>query len=110
VAKPTRAERRARRLAGRQEPVAAGAGAEAPARLAPPPRPERHGERGVPGGGAVRFVREAVGELRKVEWPSQNHVVQGTIVVLIACVIVGAYLYVADQVFRRFVENVLLGQ
>ena len=57
-----------------------------------------------------RFVRESWAELNKVEWPSRSQVVQGTIVVIIACVIVGTYLYAADQVFKPFVRNVLLGQ
>ena len=35
--------------------------------------------------------------------------IQGTIVVIIACVIVGTYLYAADQIFKPFVRNVLLG-
>jgi preprotein translocase subunit SecE len=55
-----------------------------------------------------RFVRESWGELKKVEWPGRNQVVQGTIVVIIACAIVGAYLYVADFVFRNLVERILL--
>ncbi len=57
-----------------------------------------------------RFVKESWGELQKVEWPSRAQVIQGTIVVIIACVIVGTYLYAADQVFKPFVRNVLLGQ
>ena len=57
-----------------------------------------------------RFVKEAWAELKKVEWPSRSQVTQGTIVVIIACVIVGTYLYAADQVFKPFVRNVLLGQ
>jgi preprotein translocase SecE subunit len=57
-----------------------------------------------------RFVRESWAELKKVEWPGRSQVVQGTIVVIIACVIVGTYLYAADQVFKPFVRNVLLGQ
>jgi preprotein translocase SecE subunit len=43
-----------------------------------------------------------------VEWPGQSQVIQGTAVVLIACMIVGFYLYVADQAFKRLVENVFL--
>jgi preprotein translocase subunit SecE len=35
-------------------------------------------------------------------------VIQGTVVVIIACAIVGAYLYVADLGFRNLVENVIL--
>ena len=57
-----------------------------------------------------RFVKESWGELKKVEWPSRSQVIQGTIVVIIACFIVGAYLYAADQIFKPFVRNVLLGQ
>ena len=57
-----------------------------------------------------RFVRESWAELKKVEWPSRAQVVQGTIVVIIACVIVGTYLYAADQIFKPFVRNVLLGE
>ena len=56
------------------------------------------------------FVRESVAELRKVEWPNRAQVIQGTIVVIIACAIVGAYLWGADQILRPFVRDVLLGQ
>ena len=57
-----------------------------------------------------RFVKESWAELKKVEWPNRAQVVQGTIVVIIACVIVGTYLYAADQVFKPFVRTVLLGE
>jgi len=46
--------------------------------------------------------------LQKVEWPTQRHVIQGTVVVLIACVIVGTYLWLADIVSKYVVENVLI--
>jgi preprotein translocase subunit SecE len=54
------------------------------------------------------FIRESWGELKKVEWPNRPQVIQGTVVVLIACIVVGAYLWGLDQVFRPFVQNVLL--
>ena len=57
-----------------------------------------------------KFVRECWAELRKVEWPGRNQVVQGTIVVIIACAIVGAYLWVADLGFKNLVENIILRQ
>ena len=66
------------------------------------------GARRVPGGGFRRFVGEAIAELKKVEWPNQNQVIQGTIVVIVACAIVGTYLWGADLIFRPFVRNVLL--
>ena len=55
-----------------------------------------------------RFARESYAELRKVEWPGRNQVLQGTVVVIIACAIVGAYLWVIDLGFKELVENVIL--
>ena len=46
--------------------------------------------------------------MKKVEWPTQNQVIQGTIVVIIACAIVGLYLWIADLIFKPFVRDVLL--
>jgi preprotein translocase subunit SecE len=77
-------------------------------RPAAQPVKSQGGRRALPGGGGRRFIAESWGELKKVEWPGQNQVIQGTVVVLIACIIVGIYLYASDQVFKRLVENVLL--
>jgi len=56
------------------------------------------------------FIAESWAELKKVEWPGQNQVIQGTVVVLIACLVVGTFLYVNDQVWKWVVSKVLLGQ
>ena len=66
------------------------------------------GSRRVPGGGFKRFVSESWAELKMVEWPTNNQVIQGTIVVIIACAIVGAYLWFADLIFKPFVRDILL--
>jgi preprotein translocase SecE subunit len=55
------------------------------------------------------FIRESYAELRKVEWPTRPQVIQGAVVVIVACAIVGAYLWGADQILRRLVQNVLIG-
>jgi preprotein translocase SecE subunit len=54
------------------------------------------------------FIHESWAELKKVEWPSQNQVIQGTAVVLIACVIVGIYLYINDEIWKQVVQKVFL--
>ena len=72
---------------------------------AQPPKTQT-GSRRVPGGGFKRFVSESWAELKKVEWPTQNQVIQGTIVVIIACAIVGAYLWFADLIFKPFVRDI----
>ena len=102
MAGETRRQRRDARRAAGQEPARAGRPAPVPAGPAPSaPAIETHPRRGG-------FIRESVAELKKVEWPSRAQVIQGTIVVIIACVIVGAYLWGADQILKPFVRDVLL--
>jgi preprotein translocase SecE subunit len=109
MARQTRAQRRARR--GAQGAPSDGAPVRTRAtQAAARPAPARAdvGERRVPGSGLKRFVGESWGELKKVEWPGQNQLVQGVVVVLVACFVVGVYLYGADLVWKRFVQDVLL--
>ena len=54
------------------------------------------------------FFAESWAELKKVEWPNQHAVISGTAVVIISCVIVGAYLWANDEIWRRVVEHLLL--
>ena len=56
------------------------------------------------------FLRESWAELHKVDWPNRAQVIQGTVAVIIAVAIVGAYLWGVDQIVRPFVRDVLLGQ
>ena len=113
MARETRRQRRdQRKSSGAPKPPAqlAGAGAsnsQAQVRPSMEPASAQTGRREPRRRG--RFVRESWAELQKVEWPSRAQVVQGTIVVIIACLIVGTFLYTCDQVFKPFVRNVLLG-
>jgi preprotein translocase subunit SecE len=59
--------------------------------------------------GFFGFVGESAAELKKVEWPGRQQLVQGTVVVIIACAIVGGYLAIADIAFKHLVQDVLLG-
>ena len=54
------------------------------------------------------FIQESWAELKKVEWPRQNQVIQGTVVVIVACIIVGVYLWLNDQLWKEVVQKVLL--
>jgi preprotein translocase subunit SecE len=113
VARQTRAQRRARRaeMTAGEAALPGGPPAAPPrrptARAQPQPsREPRREPRAVPGGGVRRFISESWGELKKVEWPGQNQLIQGVVVVLIACLIVGVFLYGSDLVFKRLVEQV----
>jgi preprotein translocase SecE subunit len=119
MARQTRQDRRARR-AQQQPALAGGPPPRTPARPTanggdsqPERRPrgaDRRGadERRVPGSGPIRFVQEAIAELKKVEWPNQQAVISGTAVVLIACIIVGTYLWLNDELWKYVVKHVLL--
>jgi len=113
MARQTRAQRRARR-----EQMSPGSEAALPGGPPAPPRrptarasarPEPAREpRAARGGGVRGFVGESWAELKKVEWPTQNQLIQGVVVVVIACVIVGIFLYASDLVFKRLVQDVFL--
>jgi len=112
MARQTRSERRARRAAQAESRAAVERVPQRqpqPARppAAEAPKPASEGRR-APGGGIRRFVSESLGELQKVDWPGQQQLIQGTAVVLIACFITGLYLFLADELFRRLVQHVLL--
>ena len=53
------------------------------------------------------FVSESWAELKKVEWPGQSQVIQATVVVLIACIVVGIYLYVNDLIWKPVVQRII---
>jgi|SRR5579862_236533 len=115
MARQSRQQRRARRA--ESQPALAGVPPTPPPVVRPTqnggdeprrqPRPESE-ERHAPGSGVARFVGEAWGELKKVEWPSQQALISGTAVVLIACLIVGFYLWLNDELWKYVVKHVLL--
>jgi preprotein translocase SecE subunit len=113
VARQTRSERRARRAAQAESRAAVERVPQqrqpqpvrTPAEAAPKPSSDGHR---APGGGIRRFVGESWGELQKVDWPNQHQLIQGTAVVLIACLVTGIYLFLCDEAAKRLVQHVLL--
>ena len=106
MARTPRQQRRARRAQQADPNVASRARArQQQVRPSAQPAKQQTGRREPADRG--RFAKESYAELRKVEWPGRNQVMQGSIVVIIACAIVGAYLYVADFALRNLVERIL---
>jgi preprotein translocase SecE subunit len=105
--RPTRQQRRERRQAQ-------AASAEAAAQRGRARQPLRPVEEARPDGGRrepprrFQFFRESWGELQKVDWPGRPQVVAGTVVVVIACAIVGGYLWLADLALKKVVEDIIL--
>ena len=107
MADETRRQRRdARRAAESQSAPTTGRAVPQPADAGGPPADVVP----VDGGSGRRFgfLHESIAELRKVEWPTRPQVIQGTVVVIIACAVVGVFLYLADLGLKPFVRDVLL--
>ena len=54
----------------------------------------------------IVFLRDVKAEIKKVTWPSKNEVYSTTIVVIIATIFFGVYLYVLDIFFSWFISQV----
>ncbi len=52
------------------------------------------------------FLRDVKAEVKKVTWPSKNEVYSTTIVVILATIFFGVYLYSLDIVFSWLISQV----
>jgi preprotein translocase subunit SecE len=106
MAKPQRTRRK---RSGFQQPAAAERARQRRQQIKPVGQPKSQtGARRERRGGFRGFAGESVGELKKVEWPNRRQLFSATVAVILAVAIVGAYLWVADLAFARFVKDVLL--
>jgi len=104
-----RPQRTRRKRSGFQQPAAAERARQRRREIKPVGQPKSQtGARRERRGGIRGFAAESIGELKKVEWPNRRQLFTATVVVIIAIAVVGAYLWVADLAFARFVKDVLL--
>jgi preprotein translocase SecE subunit len=106
MARETRRQRRAARAAAGDGAATGRRGRAAQARPSQQPVKQQTGRKAEQRRG--QFVRESAAELRKGDWPNRRQTFQGVVVVIIACAIVGAYLWGLDQIIRPVVDRVIL--
>ena len=106
MARETRRQRRAARVAAGDGASTSRRGRAAQARPSQQPVKQQTGRKAEHPRG--QFIRESYAELKKVDWPSRRQTFQGVVVVIIACTIVGFYLWGLDQIIRPVVDRVLL--
>ena len=107
MARQTRAQRRARREAQAQNQGGVTQRArQRQAQIRPGAQPTKS-QAGAQRRERRSFVAESWGELKKVDWPGQSQVIQATVVVLIACIVVGVYLYANDLVWKHVVQKII---
>ncbi|MBO5007956.1 MAG: preprotein translocase subunit SecE [Clostridia bacterium] len=58
----------------------------------------------------VKFVKEVKSEMKKVVWPSKKQVVNNTLIVIAAVVIVGVIIAVLDTIFQWGLFELLLNR
>ena len=54
-----------------------------------------------------RFVRETIGELKKVTWPSRKQTIGSTAVVILLVIIISLFLGIADIGLSGFIRMAL---
>lgn len=54
-----------------------------------------------------RFIRETIGELRKVVWPTWPEARQLTYIVIIVMVVMGIYLSIVDSIGENIIKLVV---
>ena len=72
-------------------------------------RPKAQAERKEPRrrGRVLTFFVQVWAELRRVQWPNRSQVTQATTVVIVFCLIAGAYLGVWDYFFNKLIKLIL---
>ena len=52
----------------------------------------------------VKFFKDIRNELKKVIWPTRDQLINNTITVLAVCLLVGAVIWISDEVLTKVVE------
>ena len=52
------------------------------------------------------FFNEVITELKKVSWPSRKEVIDTTLVVIIAVIIFGVYLFLIDLILQAILNGI----
>jgi preprotein translocase subunit SecE len=72
-----------------------------------PARQER-GQSGQPSrfGALAQFIHDVRAELRRVSWPTLNHVKNSTIITIVAVIFFAVYLFLIDQGLSRLILGI----
>lgn len=53
------------------------------------------------------FFTDVVKEMKKVTWPKREELQDSTVIVLVVCLIIGAFIYVVDMVVSGVLRQIL---
>lgn len=52
-----------------------------------------------------KWVRELKGEVKKIVWPSREQTTNNTMIVLVCCLMVGAFIWIVDAIFSLGIQS-----
>ncbi|MEE9225705.1 MAG: preprotein translocase subunit SecE [Bacteroidota bacterium] len=55
----------------------------------------------------INFVTDVVREMKKVTWPTKEELRESTMVVVVVCLIISAFVYVVDMVVSEALKGIL---
>ncbi len=55
------------------------------------------------------FVRQVKQEVSKITWPTRAETMQGTIAVIVICLILAAFLFAVDSIFANVIRWIIGG-
>jgi len=55
----------------------------------------------------INFFSDVVKEMNKVTWPKKEELRESTIIVLVSCLIIGAFVYLVDMIVSGVLQQIL---
>jgi len=55
----------------------------------------------------IKFIKEAIEELKKVSWPTRDEVIDSTIVVVVSVIMVAIIFGIIDRILSEIVRMVI---
>lgn len=55
----------------------------------------------------INFVTDVVREMKKVTWPTKEELRESTMVVVVVCLIISAFVYVVDMIISESLKGIL---
>ena len=59
------------------------------------------------GGKIAKFFKDYKSEAKKIVWPGLNDVVKNTVIVLVMCLVVGAFIWLLDKGLAELIGLIL---
>ncbi|MBU2445398.1 MAG: preprotein translocase subunit SecE [Bacteroidetes bacterium] len=53
----------------------------------------------------INFFSDVVKEMKKVTWPTKDELKESTVIVIVTCVILSAFVYLIDMILNNIIKG-----